>query len=122
MSDLNRIRDAANTASGGDVVVAAVLRGVETWANAQSDMLAGAGAMWAEWNRQQRQTAEFSARTLLDMCECRSPLDFARLQRRWLTGSLEHAASSIECVAQHAVPIVQPAMPRDLAMACAAAQ
>lgn len=121
MSDLNRTKDTANTAAGGDMVVAAVLRGAESWANAQSDMLAGAGAMWAEWTRQQRQAAEFSARTLQEMCECRCPRDLARLQRRWLTGSLEHVAASVEC-ATDAVPIIQPAMPRDLAMASAAAQ
>jgi len=121
MSDLNDIKDAANTAAAdsGDLIVAAMLRGVETWAGAQREMLAGVEAMWAEWTRQQRQAAEFSARTVQQMCDCRTPRDFAQLQQQWLAGSLERAVSSIDSVAGHAV---QPTTPYDLAMACAAAQ
>src|SRR5207244_11782097 len=64
-----------------DVVAAVLLRQMEAWTNAQSELLSGMAALWTDWMKRQREAIEATAQSLQQMFECRNLADLAQIQQ-----------------------------------------
>ncbi|HEX3864251.1 MAG TPA: hypothetical protein VHY35_21420 [Stellaceae bacterium] len=112
MAESNAIKDAS--------LMTAMLRGAETWANAQGEILASVETVWGEWAKRQREAADLSAHTLQRIGACRTPADLLRLQQQWLLGTVERAAADIDRMAKGS-PLAQEAL-RTVTMPAQAAE
>src|ERR1051326_7005304 len=104
MSEINR-SDSARTDSAmsgnapGGAVSLGMLREAEAWTSAQCELGSGMGAIWADWLRRPREAIDASARSLQQMFECRSPVDFAQIHHQWLADAARRSASDISALA-----------------------
>jgi Phasin protein len=102
MTELNRTTE-TQTGAAADAVTASLLHEAGAWAKAQGALLSGVEAIWADWIERRREAIDATARSLQEMCACRSVADLARIQQQWLAGAVHRAACDAAALASGAV-------------------
>lgn len=106
MNDVNRTTEALGGAAA-NAVAASLLREAGSWARAQGALLSGIEAIWADWIKRRREAVDAAARSLQEMCACRSVGDLARIQQEWLAGAMHRAACDAAAMASGAVAMTR---------------
>jgi hypothetical protein len=104
-SDSSRTDSAVSGMTPGGAVATGVLRQAEAWTTAQCELGSGMGAIWADWLRRQQEAIDASARSLQQMFECRSPVDFAQIQQQWLADAARRSAGDISALASDSIAL-----------------
>lgn len=103
------------TSAPGRTVAAGLLCEAESWTKAQCELLSGVEAMWTQWMKRQRESADRSLRSLRQIYECRTFADLVQVQQQWFADATRQGAVDFGNLASDAVALSWRAIGADAA-------